>query len=105
MFGPSLTSHAVVINRQTTDIDAEGTPVNHWAPIMEFRAGFGSIATGRELVAGHDGQRVDAAISTLALVDARIGDKAEVAGRIWKVVGVKATGYTTRILLAAWGDW
>lgn len=103
MFGPSLNSHAVVISRQVEGIDAEGTPVNSWSYWTEFRAGFGSVATGRELVTGFDGQRVDAAISTLAIVDVRIGDKAEVAGRVWKVIGVKATGYTTRVLLAAWG--
>ena len=101
---PSLTSHAVATFRRQDGVDVEGTPVQSWLPLDEFRGGFGMTGTGRELVAGFDGQRVDAAVSTAARSDVRVGDKAVVAGREWKVVGVKENGPLTRLLLASWGS-
>jgi hypothetical protein len=101
--GPSLSSHPVELSRRAESVDVEGTPVRTWEPVTAFRGGFGAVSSSRELVVGHDGQRVDAAVSTMANIDARVGDKAVVAGREWKVVGVRSTGPTTRLLLAAWG--
>ena len=101
--GPSLTSHEVVVLRQITGIDAEGTPLQDFAYIAAYRGGFGSVTNDRELVKGDAGQRVDAAVSISGAPDFRIGDKVETAGREWRVVGVRRTGVTSRILLAAWG--
>lgn len=101
--GPSLTSHEVLISRQITGVDAEGTPLQEFAYVGGFRGGFGSVATDRELVKGDAGQRVDAAVSILGSTNVLIGDKVNVSGRDWRVVGVRTTGLTTRILLAGWG--
>lgn len=101
--GPSLTSHEVVLSRQTVGIDAEGTPLQTFTYVQTLRGGFGSVTSDRELVKGDAGQRVDAAVSLSGAPDFRIGDKASISGRDWRVVGVRRTGVTTRVLLAAWG--
>lgn len=101
--GPSLTSHEVFVLRQINGVDAEGTPLQDFVYIGGFRGGFGSVTSDRELVKGDAGQRVDAAVSITGTPDVRIGDKVETGGREWRVVGVRRTGVTTRVLLAAWG--
>lgn len=101
--GPSLTSHEVMVSRQISGVDAEGTPLQTFAYVDTFRGGFGSVTTDRELVKGDAGQRVDAAVSIMGTANILIGDKLNVSGRDWRVVGVRTTGLTTRILLAAWG--
>lgn len=101
---PSLRSHVVELHRIGTGVDDEGTPVQDYSFVFEFRAGFGSVNTNREQIVGQDGQRVDAALSTTITVDVRVNDKVIVSGREWRVVGVKSTGYTTRIYLSAWGN-
>lgn len=101
--GPSLNSHEVVLARQVAGVDAEGTPLQDFTYIAAYRGGFGSVTSDRELVKGDAGQRVDAAVSISGTPDVRVGDKVETAGREWRVVGVRRTGVTTRILLAAWG--
>lgn len=101
---PSLSSYLVSISRPIVGVDDEGTPLTTYENVFEFRGGFGSTSSSREQVLGADGQRVDAAISTRVTVDVHINDKAVVAGREWRVVGVVPTGLTTRILLAVWGN-
>ena len=101
--GPSLTSHAVAIYRQTVGVDAEGTPLQTYTQVGAFRGGFGSVSTEKANVVGDGGQKADAAISTLGDPGVHVGDKVNTAGRDWKVIGVRATGPYTRILLSAWG--
>ena len=101
---PSLTSHAVSISRPNVGVDEEGTPLTSYSPVFDFRGGFGSVNSNREQVLGADGQRVAAAVSTTIAGDVQITDKAIVNGREWRVVSIQATGLTTRILLATWGN-
>lgn len=100
---PSLRTHEVKIYRKDQGVDSEGTPLQTYTLVDEFRGGFGSVSTGRELVEGYAGQRVDAAISTAHEPQALIGDKVNVSGRDWVVVGLSDTPVTYRILLAQWG--
>jgi len=100
---PSLSSYEVKIYRKTQGVDSEGTPLQTYTLVDEFRGGFGSVATGRELVEGYAGQRVDAAISTEHEPNALIGDKVNVSGRDWALVGISDTPVTYRLLLAQWG--
>lgn len=100
---PSLNSHLVSVFRAVSGIDSEGTPVSTLEHIVDFRGGFGFTSTNREQVVGVDGQRIDAAVSVNGRIDVRIGDKANVAGRDWKIVGVREAGPLTRVLLASWG--
>ena len=100
---PSLSSYEVKIYRKSQQVDSEGMPLQTYSLVDEFRGGFGSVATGREQVRGFAGQRVDAAISTEHEPNALIGDKVEVSGRDWVVVGIADTPVTHRILLAQWG--
>ena len=102
--GPSLNSHTAVVQRRTTGVDVEGSPLSTYVDVCTFTGGFGNVATGKEVVVGFDGQRLDAAISTLSTPDVQVDDKVTVAGRDWTVIGVKSTAVTTRVLLAAWGS-
>jgi len=102
---PSLTSNYAMVYRRNTGVTVEGRPVETWTMVYAFSCGFGAVNTAREQVVGAAGQRVDAAASTMAQEpDVQVGDKLAVAGREWAVVGVRDTGATTRILLAAWGQ-
>jgi len=100
---PSLTGYEVKVYRKSQSVDSEGTPLQTYSLVDEFRGGFGSVATGRENVVGYAGQRVDAAVSTSHEPNILIGDKVNVAGRDWKCVGIADTPITHRILLAQWG--
>lgn len=102
MPNPSLVSNEVKIYRQSNTVDAEGTPLQAYVPIGEIRGGFGSINTSRENIKGDAGEEVEAAISTRSELDIQVGDLVEVAGREWAVIGVRQTGWTTRILLTKW---
>jgi len=101
---PSLYSHEVQAYRKTAGVDAEGTPLQTYTLVAEFRGGFGTASADRELVKGYAGQRVDAAISTSAIQDIQVGDKIVVSEREWAVVGVIDTAITQRILLARWAE-
>jgi hypothetical protein len=100
---PSLYSYEVEVYRKSTAIDSEGTPLRQWDLINQFRGGFGVPGTSRQIIEGYAGQRIDASVSTEVEPQALVGDKVSVAGREWKVVGVKKTPITYRILLADWG--
>lgn len=100
---PSLKSHEVKIYRKDQGVDSEGTPLQTYTLVDEFRGGFGSVSSGRERVEGYAGQRVDAAVSTSHEANALIGDKVNVSGRDWVIVGITDTAITSRILLAQWG--
>jgi hypothetical protein len=101
--GPSMESHAISVYRKEDQIDEEGMPSQVFELVEEFRGGFGSVATSRELYVGTPSQRVDAAISTFTNTQAQIGDIINVNGRDWKCVGVSTTGPTIRIFLVTWG--
>lgn len=100
---PSLYSHYCRVVRRVDSVDAEGTPKRSEGVVCEFYGGFGAVASDRQAVYGSDGQLVVAAVSTTTGPDVKVGDKLEVAGREWAVVGIRETGATTRILLAAGG--
>jgi hypothetical protein len=103
MKGPSLTADKAGLYRMSTDVDIEGTPIRVYTLVREFRCGFGSLTSTPKPVLGHDGQRVDAALSTTTKLNAITGDKVTVKGQDWLVIGVIHTAITTRLLLAAWG--
>lgn len=100
---PSLESHTVLVSRTVSGVDAEGTPLSTYVDITSFKGGFGELSVTAQPILGFDGQRVEAAVSTFASPDIQLGDKATVAGRDWRVVGIRNPGPTTRVLLAAWG--
>lgn len=102
--GPSLNSHTATVERRIDGVDTEGSPMSTYVDVCTFTGGFGAVATGKEVTVGFDGQRLDAAISTMSTPDVQVEDRITVAGRTWTVIGVKATEVTTRILLAAWGS-
>jgi hypothetical protein len=102
-YPPSLTGSQIIQSRQVEGIDAEGTPLQTYENIAEFRGGFGSVNTARENVRGDAGQVADAAVSTQAEVEVWVGDILNINGRDWKVIGVRETGHTKRILLQTWG--
>ena len=104
MLFPSLNSTYVLVKRRSSTIDGEGTPVASWTEVSHFRGGFGSSVSTREDVAGAQGQRVDAAVSTIGNPSVFVGDRLTISGRDWAVVGIRHTGATTRILLAQWGN-
>lgn len=100
--GPSMESHEIKVYKKQNGVDAEGMPLQTYTLREEFKGGFGSVSTTREIYVGTPAQRVDAAISTFHATTAQIGDKVTVNGRDWKCVGVRTTGPTMRILLANW---
>lgn len=98
---PSLTSNYCQVFRRDMGVDAEGRPVSTWTLVYAFSGRFGAVTSNREDVVGAQGQQVDAAVSTAALnPDVQVGDKLQVVGRDWAVVGIRVTGATTRILLS-----
>ena len=101
---PSLNTSYVSVKRRSSTIDDEGTPVASWSEVSHFRGGFGSSVSTREDVSGAQGQRIDAAVSTMGNPNVFVGDKLTIVGRDWAVVGIRHTGATTRILLAQWGN-
>lgn len=104
IYRPSLNSHLCQVERRVATVDDEGTPSQALVSAGSFLGGFGAVSTAREQVTGQDGQRVDAAVSALGTPDVKVGDRLIVAGRQWAVVGIRATGIGTRVLLAAWGS-
>jgi len=100
---PSLTSHHAMIQRRESGVDLEGSMSHTWVNVGEFYGGFGVPKASRQEVAGAAGQRVDAAISTMANPDVQIGDKLTINGRDWAVIGVYELALTKRIQLAVWG--
>ena len=102
---PSLTSNYCQVFRRDMGVDAEGRPVSTWTLVYAFSGHFGVVTSNREDLVGAQGQQVDAAVSTAALnPDVRVGDKIQVVGREWAVVGIRITGATTRVLLSQDGS-
>ena len=100
---PSLSSHHASIFRRDSSSDIEGNLSQTWVNVGEFCGGFGVPKSTRQEVIGASGQKVEAAISTQGNPDVQVGDKLNISGRDWAVIGVYDLALTKRIQLAVWG--
>lgn len=100
---PTLTNFTATISRLQGTVDIEGNVVRNFIALSPtFLCGFGVPRPSEQGFAGAASQLVEAAVSTKANPDIRVGDKLNVNGRDWAVIGVINQIVTRRILLAEW---
>ena len=101
---PSLTSHFASVYRRDSSTDIEGSLSHTWVSTGSFYGGFGVPRSTRQEVVGATGQKVEAAISTEGNPDVKVGDRLQILGRDWAVIGAVDLAITRRFQLAAWGN-
>lgn len=101
---PSLTSHYANVFRRDSSTDIEGSLSHNWVNVGNFYGGFGVPRSTRQEVVGATGQKVEAAISTEGNPDVKVGDRLNILGRDWAVIGAVDLTITRRFQLAAWGN-
>lgn len=96
---PGLDMHEVTIEERADTVDSEGTPTGTWSQVWAGRGTWGSPTTRDIERAAQQGQVLDAVLALPSNATANLGDRANVRGSAWRIVGVMDVRIHKRLML------